>query len=465
LSKQDLFLSASKREANGSNATTSAAKLPDCKYVVEYHDGVDAEREKKLPLDQVHGPSRHFFTAVDCPVTVVRELRRDTTSGESTVHVEIDISQAPATSDSVHERFSYETADNLGVLAVNDPAVVESVAESLGYDLDAVFSLGAAPGHDWNGAPFPMPVSVRECLTRYCDLTSAPLRSDLKQLAAYAKDPTDRNALLRMSSKEGKAEYREKILDAHVGLVDLLRRCPSIEIPLEHLLANICPLLQTRFYTISSSSSVHPGTIHLTLAVTRFDRGDGSVFNGVCSTHIARSTPGISKLRVFNRPSTFRLPDDPTRPVIMVGPGTGIAPMRALIQERAHQRTVRQLDVGPNILYFGCRKAAEDFIYEDELKALQESGDLTELHLAFSRQQKDKVYVQHLLQQNAEETWRYIDTDGAYLYVCGGVRMGHDVSNALKEIFVAEGGMSADAAKEYLSKLTDEGRFVQELWS
>jgi NADPH-ferrihemoprotein reductase len=309
-----------------------------------------------------------------------------------------------------------------------------------------------------------MPISIRECLTRYCDLTSAPLRSDLKLLAAYAKDPTDQKALLRMSSKEGKAEYREKVVDAHVGLVDLLRRCPSIEIPLEHLL-NLCPLLQTRFYTISSSSSVHPDTVHLTVAVTRYDREDGSTFSGVCSNHVARCEPGASTLRVFNRPSTFRLPGDASRPVLMVGPGTGIAPMRAILQERSHQRRALGRKVGPNVLYFGCKNSKHDFLYEDELKEYQKAGDLAQLHLAFSREQKEKVYVQHLLRKNAKETWKMIDGDGAYVFVCGGVKMGHEVTEVLKDVFSSQGGMAPEDAKEYLAKLTEDGRYVQELWS
>jgi len=309
-----------------------------------------------------------------------------------------------------------------------------------------------------------MPISVRDCLTRYCDLTSAPLRSDLKLLAAYASDPTDQKAIARMSSKEGKAEYREKILDDHVGLVDLLKRCPSIKMPLEHLLS-YCSLLPPRFYTISSSSSVYPDSVHLTVAVTKYERKDNSVFNGVCSTHIANCKPGTSTLRVFNRPSTFRLPKDTTRPIILIGPGTGIAPMRALLQERSYQRTKLGKEVGPNILYFGCKKASQDYLYESELKAFQEAGDLAKLYLAFSREQEEKVYVQHLLSKNAEESWKLVSDDGAYLYVCGGVKMGHAVSEVLEAIFASRGNMSVESAKAYLSKLTDEGRYVQELWS
>lgn len=427
-------------------------ELPSCAYSVEYY--TNPQEPMDTPPDKVHGSSRHYFTAVVCPIQAIRELRSKEDTG-STVHIEIDISKASG--------LNYVTADNLGVLPVNQPSTVEAVAKALNFDLDKIFSLKNADGHEWHGAPFPMPISIRECLTRYCDLTQAPRRSDLKLLAAYAKNPTDKKALLRMASKEGKAEYREKILDAHFGLVDVLRMCPSIEATLAHFLS-FCPLLQTRFYTISSSSSVHPDSIHLTVAVTEATRTDGSVFKGVCSNFLAGLKPGDG-IRVFNRSSTFRLPTDPTKPILMVGPGTGIAPFRALLQERSFQKREKKLSVGKNVLYFGCKRRGLDFIYEDELGSFQKSGVLTHLHLAFSREQKEKVYVQNLLKQNAKETWKLINNEGGHIYVCGGVKMGNDVMETLKSIASEEGNLSIDSAKEFLNKLSSEGRYVQELWA
>lgn len=430
-------------------------KLPDCEYAIEYHDKYTTSKPKGVPLEQVHGSSKPYFTSFDCPVKAIRELRSPEDGG-STVHVEIDISKAKG--------LSYQTADNCAVLPVNDEAVVRSVAESLGYDLDAVFSLVAAPGHEWHGAPFPMPITVRECLSRCLDLTSAPRRSDLKLLVQYARDPLDRKALLRLSSKEGKQEYKEKITGAYVGIVDLLKRCPSLSIPLEHFIS-ICHFLLPRYYTISSSSSKYPDEVHLTVAVTEDKRKDGTSFHGVCSTHLAGLKPKQTTVRVLNKPSTFRLPDDSTRPIIMIGPGTGIAPMRALLQERRHQKLSLKKSVGTNVLYFGCKKSSLDYLYEDELAAFQKEGILNNLYVAFSREQSQKVYVQHLIAKNAEETWNLIDSESASIYVCGGVKMGHDVTEALKEILSTQGQMSFDDAKEYLTKLASKGRFVQELWA
>jgi NADPH-ferrihemoprotein reductase len=310
-----------------------------------------------------------------------------------------------------------------------------------------------------------MPITVRECLTRYLDLTSAPRRSDLKLLSVYATDAVDRRALQRLSSKDGKQQYKEKVVESYVGLVDLLTLCPSISMPFEHLV-QWCHLALPRFYTISSCPKVYPDSIHLTVAVTKERRPDGTTFEGVCSTHIAKSQK--QSLRVFVRPSTFRLPKDVSKPIIMIGPGTGIAPMRALLQERRHQQLVeKKKHVGRNILYFGCQRKETDYLYEDELQRYQADGVLTELHVAFSRQDPagKKVYVQHLLKGQAESTWKLLDTDGAYVYVCGGVRMGHDVTETLKEIISTHGQMSFDEASSYLSRLSSQGRYVQELWS
>ncbi len=150
----------------------------------------------------------------------------------------------------------------------------------------------------------------------------------------------------------------------------------------------------------------------------------------------------------------------------MIGPGTGIAPMRALLQERAHLRTAMKQNVGPNILYFGCKNRDHDFIYADELDKYRQDGTLTQLYLAFSREQKEqKVYVQHILSSNATETWSLINTFHAYVYVCGGVKMGQDISDALRRIISEAGGLNSIEAKAYLDRLAADGRFVQELWA
>ena len=163
----------------------------------------------------------------------------------------------------------------------------------------------------------------------------------------------------------------------------------------------------------------------------------GRIYNGVCSSFLSqtvahRELEGAapisegSKCRVFVRESTFRLPPDAATPILMIGPGTGVAPMRAMLQERAWQKT-QGADVGSNVLYFGCKNRDQDFIYKEDLEAFKADGTLDKLRLAFSREGPSKVYVQHLLREDAAEVWDLLQR-GAYVYVCGGTHMGTDLS-------------------------------------
>jgi len=443
-------------QADSNNSTSQ--KLPDCHIAVQYTKASSSDEDgEQAPKQNIHLSSKHYFSAVDCPVTLKRELRDPTDDG-STLHVEIDISEGG-------DEVKYQTADNLGILPINASSDVENLARALDYDLDAMFKLIPAAGQEKKFSElFPSPCSVRECLSRYCDLTGSPRRSELKRLAAYAKNPICKKALLRLASKDGKAEYKDKILEAKMGMVHIVSKlCPSIEMPLDHFIS-ICPRLTPRYYTISSSSTLHPTSIHATVSVLGETRDDGSSFKGVCSNYLADLVDG-GKIRAFVRDSTFRLPSDASKPIIMIGPGTGIAPMRALLQERSHQKTSQNLPVGSNILYFGCKSRDLDFIYSDELKIYEKEGTLTKMHLAFSREQEQKVYVQHLLAKNSLETWKLIEEEGAYIYVCGGVKMGQDVSDTLRKIVSEHGNLGSTDSKKYLDDMASGGRYVQELWA
>jgi NADPH-ferrihemoprotein reductase len=149
----------------------------------------------------------------------------------------------------------------------------------------------------------------------------------------------------------------------------------------------------------------------------------------------------------------------------MVGPGTGIAPMRAFLQERSYQKHQKDMMVGDSVLYFGCRRRDSDYLYEEELKQFQEQGVLTHLHVAFSREEHHKVYVQHLIADHAKETWDLIDRQQASIYVCGGTKMGLDVTETITKVIADVGGKGMDGAKAYVERLRSEGRFVQELWA
>ena len=303
---------------------------------------------------------------------------------------------------------------------------------------------------------------MRDALTKYCDLLGMPRKGVLSQLAHFAGDDADKRRLLFLASKDGRGEYNTWVSEAGRSLYELLLEFPSLgagRLPLAYFL-EICPRLQPRYYTISSSSHAHPSSVHVTVSVLREPRAGGREVRGVCSTYLARDDLVGRAVQVFVRASSFRLPKSPSTPVIMIGPGTGIAPMRAFLQDRDASRVDCEAKgegdaYADTILFFGCRHKDADFIYEDELLGWARSGTLTALETAFSRDSAKKVYVQDLLRQKAETVKGLIDA-GAHVYVCGGTTMGADVMGVVSNLLGSEAKTKT---------LQNEGRYVQELWS
>ncbi len=216
--------------------------------------------------------------------------------------------------------------------------------------------------------------------------------------------------------------------------------------------------LQPRLYSISSSPKAHPGEVHLTVGIVRYEV-NGRPRKGVCSTFLAdRAAFGTIPVFVHTSPN-FRLPDDPSTPIIMVGPGTGIAPFRAFLEER------RAIGApGKNWLFCGDQKSASDFLYRDELLGFQKAGFLHRLDTAFSRDQPHKIYVQHRMLENAREIWSWLG-NGAHFYVCGDAkRMAKDVDDALRQIIAREGGLSPESASDYVETLTTQNRYQRDVY-
>ena len=217
--------------------------------------------------------------------------------------------------------------------------------------------------------------------------------------------------------------------------------------------------LQPRLYSIASSLKAVPGEVHLTVSIVRYQIRN-RWRKGICSTFLADRLQAGSSLPVFTHHSpNFRLPIDPTRAVIMVGPGTGIAPFRAFLQERQAVGAS-----GTNWLFFGEQRAARDFYYQDELSQMVKNRLLTRLDTAFSRDQDRKVYVQHRMLENAGLMWDWLQ-DGAHVYVCGDAkRMAKDVDNALREICRIAGNLSDDQTEEYMAALRRDKRYQRDVY-
>ena len=205
---------------------------------------------------------------------------------------------------------------------------------------------------------------------------------------------------------------------------------------------------------------MYPDEVHLTVGVVRFLNSAGRQCKGVASTYLAeRISPGQTVSVFIHKSRHFALPQESRVPIIMVGPGTGVAPFRSFLYERKVSRAS-----GRNWLFFGDQRREHDFLYRDEFEGFHRDGLLTHLDLAFSRDHADKVYVQHRMMENAQELWRWLQ-DGAHFYVCGDAkRMAHDVDEALRAIVAAQGGMSQDSAKSYIAEMSKAGRYQRDVY-
>mmetsp|Transcript_45667 Transcript_45667/g.114911 ORF Transcript_45667/g.114911 Transcript_45667/m.114911 type:complete len:662 (-) Transcript_45667:433-2418(-) len=379
-------------------------------------------------------------------VNVNRELHT-LLSDRSCRHVEINATD-----------LRYEPGDHLAVYPANDPALVDALLTRLGLDGSTMISVFNI---DDKEERFPLvgPLSLCSTLLSFVDITSPPRKSVLESLSHFTTDPAEKEKLKLMSSGSEAAteEYNKTIREPHRCILEVLELFPSIKLPLDAFL-DINPRLAPRYYSISSSQAAHPDSVHATVAVVNFTTPTGRFHNGVCSTWLQRQEPG-AEVAVYIRKSTFHLPADPSIPILMIGPGTGLAPFRGFIEQRAATKAS-----GKTVFFFGCRRRDTDYIYEEELKQYVESGVLTHLSVAFSREQDEKVYVQHKMREEKDIVWDVISNNG-YVYVCGDARyMAKDVHQALIDVAAEVGGMSETAAEEFISKLQADGKYLQDVW-
>ena len=334
----------------------------------------------------------------------------------------------------------YESGDACGVIPRNDLNLVADILQALRMNGNEQVTVGKN-----------ISTTLHDALTSHLVIT----RLNRKIIQEYASRGQCAK-LLALLATDQQSNLEKYVFDR--GLIDLLLEFPGvIEEPTE--LVAILPKLTPRLYSISSSPLVHKDEIHMTVAVVRYlshnrERG------GVCSTLFADRTAVADKLPLYIQPNRkFRLPSNPEAPMIMIGPGTGIAPFRAFLHERralGHR--------GKNWLFFGARSAATDFLYRDELEAMHSDGHLSRLDTAFSRDQDDKVYVQDRMLQNAPTLWNWLQ-DGASIYVCGDAsHMARDVQSALCTVVEKQGGMNEEAAQEYVATLKEQHRYHRDVY-
>ncbi|XP_056593351.1 NADPH--cytochrome P450 reductase isoform X1 [Triplophysa dalaica] len=406
---------------------------------------------QKLPFD-----SKNPFLA---SVSVNRKLNKG--GNRHLMHIELDI---------LDSKIRYDAGDHVAVYPTNDTTMVSKLGKRLGVDLDIIMSLKNLDEESNKKHPFPCPTTYRTALTHYLDINNLPRTNVLYELAQYASDQKEQENMRKMASAspEGKALYKSWVLDAERNILSILEDLPSLQPPIDHL-CELLPRLQARYYSIASSGKVHPSSIHICAVVVEYATKTGRVFKGVATNwlknQVVTDNGHKPTVPMYVRRSQFRLPFKPSNPVVMIGPGTGIAPLIGFIQERAWQKEQGK-DVGETILYFGCRHRNEDFLYQQELEEFERAGVLTQLNVAFSRDQDDKVYVQHLLKKNKEHLWKLIHFNNAQIYVCGDARkMARDVHAAFHEIAQEVGGLTYTQAVSYFKKLMTKGRYSQDVWS
>ncbi|HXB79497.1 MAG TPA: cytochrome P450 [Bradyrhizobium sp.] len=376
-------------------------------------------------------------------------------SERSTRHIEV---QLPA-------GLSYRVGDHLSVVPRNDPALVDAVARRFGFLPSDQIRLQVAEGRRAQ-LPVGEAVSVGRLLADFVELQQVATRKQIQIMSEHTNCPVTKPKLLAFVGDDAASaeRYRAEIHARRKSVFDLLEEYPACELPL-HAYLEMLSLLAPRYYSISSSPSVDPSRCSVTVAVVEGPAASGrGIYKGICSNYLAGRRVGETiQATVRETKAGFRLPDDPAVPIIMIGPGTGLAPFRGFLQQRAASKA-GGATLGPAMLFFGCRHPEQDYLYADELKA-HAAGGITELYTAFSRGEGPKTYVQDLVAAEQDRVWKLIE-DGAIIYVCGdGGKMEPDVKAALVAIYRERTGADRDAAQRWIDDLGAGNRYVLDVWA
>ena len=336
---------------------------------------------------------------------------------------------------------SFEVGDSLAVYPSNDPQLVDEIVHTLG-----------ATGDEQVPRPRGEPTSLREALLRDYSITQ-PTPKLLRAVAERASAAPTLRYLLAPDRKHDLETYLWGM-----EIVDFLLEHPSARFAPEEFVG-LLTKLQPRLYSVASSLKAYPDQVHFIVDVVSYE-SHGRLRKGVCSSFLAERTDDVPVPVFPSVAKHFHLPGNPETPIIMIGPGTGVAPFRAYLQERKATGAK-----GKNWLFFGAQHERCDFAYGDEFEAFLKEGLLTRLECAWSRDQLQKIYVQHKMMENAAKIWSWIDAEGAHFFVCGDARrMAKDVDATLRKIVQEQGGKNVEQANEYVEKLKNEKRYKRDVY-
>jgi cytochrome P450/NADPH-cytochrome P450 reductase len=416
----------------------------------------------KLSLELVSGAQTHpivsSFGAQPMKVLVNRELHRKEggqPSERSARHIEVELPVG----------VSYRTGWHLGVIPRNSATQVSRIVRRFSLDEGAQIVLRKSDRRK-TALPVDTPISLIDLLSSYVELQDVATRKQIKLLTEYTQCPPEKMRLQALSGDDeaSVALYRAEVLEKRKSLLDLLEEFPTCEMPFPIYL-ELLPAIRPRYYSISSSPLRDTLRTSLTISVVDAPARSGhGHYQGVCTGYLRDRQPGHTIYAfVQDTRSPFMLPQDASVPLIMVGPGTGIAPFRGFLQERAEQQA-RGLKIGKSLLFFGCRNPEQDFLYEDELKAYVREGIL-DLYTAFSRWEgHPKQYVQDVILQECGRVWQALEA-GAIIYICGdAARMAPDVKRAFVTLYQQQTNQDATAAEAWLENLIATDRYLVDVW-
>jgi sulfite reductase (NADPH) flavoprotein alpha-component len=366
------------------------------------------------------------------PAEVIEnQLLSGSRSAKETYHVELSLEGSG---------FDYQPGDVLGVIPRNSEDIVEAFINVAGLDGNTEIK------HHVIGQ---MPLA--KALTTELDITGLS-----RKVAASWQQICGSKKLAELLAPDAKEKFKEWSFGRQI--IDLLESYPAKALEAQQLV-DILRKLPVRLYSIASSFNAHPGEVHLTVAAVRYNTHDKNR-KGVASTFLADDAPKGAKVSVYTHHNkNFRLPENNETPIIMVGPGTGIAPFRAFIEERSAAQAA-----GESWLFFGDQHYNEDFLYQLEWQDQLKNGALSRIDVAFSRDQPEKVYVQHKLAEHANDIWQWLQK-GAHFYVCGDATyMAKDVHQTLLEIVASKGEMSSEEAEAYVAALKKDKRYQRDVY-
>jgi sulfite reductase alpha subunit-like flavoprotein len=454
-------------------AIRPASECPAARYHVSLMESLASSRHDYAHDDAAVPASKtskqHPFRA-----TVVANTRLTSQGcGRDVRHIALDISGWKS---------SYTPGDALAVQPHNPIARTRALLDSLGIEPEAALLITPAqvfapklPRSTWTAI---------ELFTKRLDVYGVPRRVFFALLAHFATEPMHKERLTEFGSPEGAADLLEYAARPRRTYAEVLLDFPSARPPLAYYL-DLIPPLRERYFSISSSPLRYPSEVHLTVAVVQYQSRLQVPRFGVCSTYLAQlrpkwvtdgavcgNSPSADTVDVWLRRGCLTMPADPRAPLVMVGPGTGVAPFRAFVQTRQVQRC--ELDgraveapIGATCLYFGCRHPEEDYLYADEWQAHLAAGDLSAFHVAFSRMGAQKVYVQHKMKApaNAAELWQLLAHPAAHVYIAGAAnQMPKDIRSAICAVAQSHGGMSDIEASGFVEALERSKRFQCETW-